>query len=166
METNVNISRKKDKRAWVHIGIILGVVAVVLVGLIVGTVMFSRGGSQSAPVMLREQCAYEMYEIRSDTVRLTYRITLQNNTGTDLVNFAMRGVLREDYKSGYLLDDKASVEQWGTHSKLFTLKDGETQTFDLVLIAPYYRNDEKASGTLPQLYAVYPDGSEGLIKIQ
>ena len=162
----MDTAARKDRRVWLHIGVIFGVLVVLLAGVILVALALSSGAKQEAPVMLREQCAYEMYEIRTGEVRLTYRITLQNNTGKDLVDFAMRGVLRDDYKSGYLLNADASVEQWGTHSKVFTLKDGETQTWDIVLTAPYYRNDEKASGALPQLYAIYPDGSEAAIKAQ
>lgn len=162
----MHTSAKKDRRIWVQIGVIFGVLLVLLAVVILVAAALTSGAKQDAPVMLREQCAYEMYEIRTGEVRLTYRITLQNNTGKDLVDFAMRGVLREDYKSGYLLNSEASVEQWGTRSKVFTLKDGETQTWDIVLTAPYYRNDNKPSGALPQLYAIYPDGSEAAIRAQ
>ena len=157
---------RTNKKVWLPILLVFGIAALLLVLLIVGTKVLSSGSRQSAPVLIAEQSHYEMYEIRTGEILLTYEITLQNNTGSDLTDFAMRGVLQDDYKSGYLLDSAATVKEWGTKSTLFSLKNGETKTFTLVLTAPYYRNDKKASGTLPQLYAVYPDGSEGKINIQ
>lgn len=157
---------RTDKKIWLPILIVFGIVALLLVLLVVGTKVLSADGSQNAPVLLAEQSHYEMYEIRSGEILLTYEITLQNNTGSDLVDFAMRGILQDDYKSGYLLDSAATVREWGTKSTVFSLKNGETKTFTLVLTASYYRNDKEASGTLPQLFAVYPDGTEGKISIR
>lgn len=157
--------RKHNKKVWLPILIVFGVVVLLLVLLIAGVKTLSAGG-KTAPVLLADQSHYEMYEIRTGEILLMYEVTLRNDTGNDLTDFAMRGVLQEDYKSGYLLDPAATVREWGTKSTLFSLKNGETKTFDIILTAPYFRNSKEASGALPQLYAVYPDGSEGKISIQ
>ena len=57
------------------------------------------------------------------------------------------------------------MRQWGEVTSTFTIKSGEAKTYDLILTAKYHRTQRTASRELPQLYAVYPDGSEGLIEI-
>ena len=154
-----------QKKVWLPIAVVSLVLALALVLLIFGVKMLGKNGSQPAPVMLANRSHYEMYETRTDTVLLTYSVTLRNETGHDLQDFALRGVLQSDYKSGYLLSADASVRQWGEANSTFSLASGETRTIDLILTARYHSTNRTASGDLPQLYAVYPDGSEGKIEI-
>ncbi len=105
-----------------------------------------------------------MFEERTDEVLLTYAVTLRNDTDTDMPDFALRAVLQSDYKSGYILSPDASVRIWGEQYSTFSLAAGETKTFDLILTAKFHKTQRTASGELPQLFAIYPDGSEGRIE--
>lgn len=153
------------KKVWLPIVIVFGAAALVLILLIVGTKALNKNGAQPAPVMLAQSSHYSMYEERTNETLLTYSVTLRNDTGEDLTDFALRAVLQSDYKSGYLLSPDASVRQWGQQYSTFSLAAGETQTYDLILTAKFHKTQRTASGDLPQLFAVYPDGSEGRIEI-
>ena len=153
------------KKVWLPIVIVCVVLIAALVALIVGMQKVGQNGSQAAPVMLAQSSHYEMYETRSDSVLLTYSVTLRNETDEDLCDFALRATLQSDYKSGYLLAPEASVRKWGEANSTFTIPAGQTQTLTLILTAKYHKTERTASGDLPQLYAVYPDGSEGKIAI-
>ncbi|MBQ7541708.1 MAG: hypothetical protein IJT44_05390 [Clostridia bacterium] len=165
MEKETNIPIPKKKNVWLPIVVIVGVLAVLLALLIVIVGKVGQNGSQPAPVMVAGSSHFEMYETRTDTVLLTYSITLRNETDQDLRGFALRGVLQTDYNKGYILSPEATVRQWGEVTSTFTIKSGEAKTYDLILTAKYHRTQRTASRELPQLYAVYPDGSEGLIEI-
>ena len=165
MEKETNRPIPKKKNVWLPIVSIVGVLIVMLVLVIVGVGKIGQKGSQPAPVMLAESSHYEMYESRNDTVLLMYSVTLRNDTDKELKDFALRGVLQADYQNGYILSPDATVRKWGEVTSTFTLQSGETQTYDLILTAKYHKTQRTASGKLPQLYAVYPDGSEGLIEI-
>ena len=166
MENEVNTPEQGNKKkVWIPIVIVIVVLAAVLAALFFGMHRLGQNGSQPAPVLLAGSSHYEMYETRPDSVLLTYSITLRNDTDEDLRDFALRATLQSDYKNGYLLSPEATVRQWGEKNSTFTLAAGETQTFDLILTAQYHKTTRTASGDLPQLYAIYPDGSEGVIKI-
>ena len=166
-QTAVNIENPtpKKKNVWLPIAVVLGVAVLVVILLVVGTKALHKNGSQPAPVMLADQSNYSMYEERSDEVLLTYAVTLRNDTGKDLTDFALRAVLQSDYRSGYLLSPDAKVRMWGEQYSTFSIPAGETKRFDLILTAKFHKTKRTASGDLPQLYAIYPDGSEGLIEI-
>ena len=162
---NAPVSTEKKKKVWLPVVIVLALAALVVTLLILGTRALHKNVSQPAPVMLAESCRFSMFEERPDEVLLTYSVALRNDTGTDLTDFALRGVLQTDYKSGYLLSPDAKVRMWGEQYSTFSLKAGETKTYDLILTAPFHKTQRTASGDLPQLYAVFPDGSEGRIEI-
>lgn len=165
MEEEV-VKKSSSKKVWLPI-VIVGVAAVVvLVLIILGTRMLASNGTKPAPVMLRDESEYVMYESRTGEVLMTYRVTLQNNTGSAIENFALRALLEEDYKSGFVLSSDATVRKSGEQMSFFTLQDGEKQTFEIVLTTSFYpRSGISPSKALPQLYAVYPDGTEGVIQI-
>lgn len=162
-QTALPVEAPKKKSVWLPIAVVLGIAALVVVLLALGTRAVRKNGTQPAPVMLAQQCHYSMYEERSDEVLLTYSVTLRNDTGKDLTGFAMRGVLQTDYKNGYILSPDAKVRMWGEQNSTFSMAAGETKTYDLILTAKFHRTQRSASGELPQLFAVYPDGSEGRI---
>ena len=153
------------RKVWVTIVIVCVVLLAALVALIIGMQRIGQNGSQPAPVLVAESSRYEMFETRPDSVLLTYSVTLRNDTQEDLRDFALRATLQSDYKSGYLLSPEATVRKWGEKNSTFTLAAGETRTIDLILTAKYHKTQRTASGDLPQLYAVYPDGSEGRVEI-
>ncbi len=161
---NVEATTEKKKKVWLPIAIVLFVAALVVALLIFGTKALHKNGNQPAPVMLAEQSHYSMFEERTNEVLLTYSVTLRNDTGADLTDFALRAVLQSDYKSGYLLSPDARVRMWGEQYSTFSIPAGETRTFDLILTAKFHKTRRTASGDLPQLYAVFPDGSEGRIE--
>ena len=162
---SVGQTPEKKKKIWLPVGIIFVLAAVVVALLVLGTKALHRNGSRPAPVMLSQSSHFSMYEERSDEVLLTYAVTLRNDTGEDLEDFALRAVLQSDYKNGYLLSPDAKVRMWGEQYSTFSLEAGETKTFDLILTAPFHKTQRTRSGDLPQLYAVFPDGSEGRINI-
>ena len=153
----------KKKKVWPPVVIVIVLAAAVVTLLALGTNALRKNGTQPAPVMVAKSCHFSMYEERSDEVLLTYSVTLRNDTGADLEDFALRGVLQSDYKSGYLLSPDAKVRMWGEQYSTFSLSAGETKTYDLILTARFHKTQRTASGDLPQLYAVFPDGSEGRI---
>ena len=153
----------KKRSVWVPIAVVGGVAIVLLALLIAGTRLLSANSSVEAPVLLTDGSEYRMYELRNSDVLLSYTITLRNPTDEDMT-FALRAVLAQDAKSGYLTSENATVRgQDGEES--FDLPQGQARSFELVLTAPHpkYGGAEKPSGELPQLYAVFPDGSEGKI---
>ena len=156
---------EKKKKVWLPILVVLLIAALVVVLLIVVTNALHKNGSRPAPVMISGESHYAMYEERSDEVLLTYSVTLRNDTDEALDGFALRAVLQSDYKSGYLLSPDARVRQWGEQYSTFSMAAGETKTYDLILTAKFHKTQRTASGDLPQLYAVFPDGSEGRIEI-
>ncbi len=162
---SVGQTPEKKKRVWLSVGIILVLIAAVVALLVLGTKALHRNGSRPAPVMLTQSSHFSMYEERSDEVLLTYAVTLRNDTGEDLPDFALRGVLQSDYKNGYLLSPDAKVRKWGEQYSTFSLAAGETKTFDLILTAKFHKTKRTLSGDLPQLFAVFPDGSEGRIDL-
>lgn len=165
-QTAVNVEQPtlKQKKVWLPVAIVLLLAALVVIFLVFGTKAIQKNGGRPAPVMLAQQSHYSMYEERSGEVLLTYCVTLRNDTGEDLRDFSLRGELQSDYKSGYLLSPDAKVRRWGEQYSTFTLASGETQTFDLILTAKFHKTQRTASGDLPELYAIYPDGSEGRIE--
>lgn len=163
-EVKPNASAGK-KKVWAPIVIVSILLIGALVALVMGMQRIGQNGSQPAPVLLADRSHYEMYETRPDSVLLTYSVTLRNDTDEELRDFALRATLQSDYKSGYLLSPEATVRKWGEKNSTFTLAAGATQTLDLILTAKYHKTERTASGDLPQLYAVYPDGSEGKIEI-
>ena len=162
---NVGIPTENKRKVWLPVVIVLLIAAAVVTLLILGTKALHKNGSQPAPVMIADQCHYSMYEERSTEVLLTYSVTLRNDTGEDLQDFALRAVLQSDYKNGYILSPDANVRMWGEQYSTFSLAAGETKTYDLILTARFHKTQRTASGDLPQLYAVYPDGSEGRIDV-
>lgn len=156
---------EKKKKVWLPVVLVLLLAAAVVTLLILGTKALHQNGAQPSPVMLAQSSHFSMYEERTDEVLLTYAVTLRNDTDTDLDDFALRGVLQSDYRSGYLLSSDAKVRMWGEQYSTFSLKAGETKTYDLILTAKFHKTQRTASGDLPQLYAVFPDGSEGRIEI-
>ena len=161
---NVETPNTQKRKIWIPVAVVLGIAALVVALLAVGTRALHKNGSQPAPVMIADQCHYSMYEERSTEVLLTYSVTLRNDTGEDLQDFALRAVLQSDYKSGYLLSPDAKVRQWGEQYSTFSMAAGETKTYDLILTAPFHKTQRTASGDLPQLFVVYPDGSEGIVR--
>ncbi len=155
----------KKKKIWLPVGIILILAAAVVALLVLGTRALHQNGSHPAPVMLAQSSRFSMYEERSDEVLLTYSVTLRNDTDEDLRDFALRAVLQSDYKKGYLLSPDAKVRMWGEQYSTFSLAAGETKSYDLILTAKFHRTQRTRSGDLPQLFAIFPDGSEGRIDI-
>ena len=156
----------KKSSVWTSVAIVCGVAVILLVLLIVGTRLLAKNSSVSAPVLLESGSGYRMFELRNDDVLLSYTVKLQNPTDKNMT-FSLRAVLPKDAKSGYLASEDAAVRgQDGEDS--FSLPANETKSFDLVLTAPHrkYGGADTPSGTLPQLYAVFPDGSEGKIEMQ
>jgi hypothetical protein len=155
----------KKKNVWLPVGIILILAAAVVALLALGTRALHKNGSHPAPVMLAQSSHFSMYEERPDEVLLTYCVTLRNDTDEDLGDFALRAVLQSDYKKGYLLSPDAKVRMWGEQYSTFSLAAGETKTYDLILTAKFHKTQRTRTGDLPQLFAVFPDGSEGRIEI-
>lgn len=167
MEDVKTISEAGKKKTLRRIVILCSAIVILLVLLILGLRLLSGHGSinQPAPVLIAEKSHYQMFEVRTGEILLGYEITLRNDSDKDLEDFALRGTLREDYKSGFILDPNASVRQWNQNAgTTFTLTAGQTRTFDLVLVAPFFRNAGEPSKVLPELYIIYPDGSEGKIE--
>lgn len=162
VKTTADPGKKKVLR---RIGILCTGAAVLLALLVIGIHLLNGNSNRPAPVLVADKSHYEMFEVRTGEVLLSYQITLRNETGEDLNDFALRAMLQQDYKSGYILSPAASVRQWGQNAgTTFSLPDGQTRTFDLTLTAQYFRNDKSPSKALPELYIVYPDGSEGKIE--
>ena len=156
----------KKRSVWVPVAVVGGVAVVLLVLLIVGTRLLAQNSSVAAPILLKDGSGYKMYELRNDYALLSYTVKLLNPTEEDMT-FTLRAVLSQDAKSGYLSSEVAAVRaQSGEES--FTLQKGQTKSFDIVLTAPHpkYGGADAPSGALPQLYAVFPDGSEGKIEAQ
>ena len=167
MEDVRTISETGKKKTLRRILILFAAAVVLLVLLVLGLKLLSRQSSQPAPVLVAEKSHYQMFEVRNNEILLGYEITLRNETGKDLEDFALRATLQEDYKNGYILSPNASVRQWNQNAgTTFTLTAGQTRTFDLVIAAPYFRNSKEPSKTLPELYIIYPDGSEGKIEME
>lgn len=158
------VSRAPRRKVWLPVVIVLAIAAAVVAILVFGMRSLHNGSGQSAPVMVRSSSHYSMYEERSGEVLLTYAVTLRNDTGKDLQDFSLRAELQSDYKSGYLLSPDATVRMWGEQYSTFSLDKGETTTFDLILTARFHKTRRTASGDLPQLYAVFQDGSEARIE--
>lgn len=165
-QTAVNAVPKtaRNKKVWLPVVIVLAIAALVVVLFALAPKMLDKDYGRPAPVMLVKQSSFSMYEERPDEVLLTYSVTLRNDTGSDLPEFALRAELQSDYKSGYILSPNASVRMWGQQNSTFSLAAGETTTYDLILTAKFHRTQRTASGELPQLYAVFPDGTEGRIE--
>ena len=161
---NVESPAPKKKNVWLPVAVVLGFAVLVVVLLVVGTKALHKNGSQPAPVMIASESRYSMFEERSDEVLLTYSVTLRNDTDEDMSDFALRAVLQSDYENGYILSPDASVRMWGEQYSTFSLAAGETQTVDLILTAKFHKTQRTASGDLPQLFAVFSDGSEGKIE--
>ena len=155
---------EKKKKVWLPIVIVLILAALVVTLLALGTKALHKNGSQPAPVMVAQSSHFSMYEERTNEVLLTYSVTLRNDTDKDMPDFALRGVLQPQYKNGYILSPDASVRMWGEQYSTFSLAAGETKTYDLILTAKFHKTQRTLSGDLPQLYAVFPDGSEGRIE--
>ena len=113
-QTEVNVERQAEKpraKVWAPIALVLLIAALIVVLLIVGSKILGKNDGK-APVLLAQQSSYSMYEERSDEVLLTYSITLRNDTGEDLTDFALRAELQSDYKSGYILAPEATVRRY------------------------------------------------------
>ena len=156
----------KKRSVWVPIAVVGGVAVLLLALLIVGTRLLSKNSSAAAPVLLTDGSTYRMYELRNDDALLSYTVKLRTPTDTAMT-FTVRAVLPQDAKSGYLASENATV-RGQNGEKSFTLKQGQTKSFDLVLTAPHqkYGGADMPSGALPQLYAVFPDESEGKIETE
>lgn len=163
-DVTVGTSRRQKRRIWMPVAVVLAIAAAVVALLTFGTKMLHKSDIRTAPVMVKTSSHFSMYEERSDTVLLTYTVTLRNGTNKDLSDFALRAELPSDYKSGYLLSPEASVRMWGEEYSTFSLEAGETTSFDLILTARFHKTRRTASGDLPQLYAVFTDGSEARIE--
>lgn len=158
------MANEKNGKSGIKIAILLVSVVAVVVLIVVGIVkIVTSPASAPAPVVIADESHYEMYEIRTQEICLYYTITLKNTTGQDIDNFALRGVFEKDQKSGYLLDANATVKEKFSSNSVFSLKNGETKSFELVFIAPYYKNQNTFSKELPEMYIIYPDGTEGEI---
>ena len=157
----------KKRSVWVPVIIVSAAAVVLLVLLIVGARLLSSGSSVSAPVLEAEGSAYRMYELRNRDVLLTYSVRLRNETDKDMEGFTLRAVLPQDRKIGFLFDENGTVRLQSGEETL-SLPAGVTRSFDIVITASYNRinGSDAPSGELPQLYAVYPDGSEGKIEIK
>ena len=155
----------KDKNGLKVAILIMALITVVVV-LVVGIVkVVSSPGNAPAPTVLADECHYQSYEVRNNDIYLYYTITLKNTTGNDIDNFALRAVFEKDHKSGYLLGADASVKEKFSNNSIFSLKEGETKSFNLSFVAPYYKNQKEFSKELPEMYIIYPDGTEGEIQI-
>lgn len=166
MEDVKTISESGKKKTLRRIVILCSAIVILLVLLIAGLRLLSGHNSSNrpAPVLIAEKSHYQMFEVRTNEILLGYEITLRNDSDEALEDFALRGTLQEDYKSGFILDPNASVRQWNQNGgTTFTLAAGQTRTFDVVLVASYFRNAGKPSKVLPELYIIYPDGTEGKI---
>ncbi|MBQ3151160.1 MAG: hypothetical protein IJB86_07965 [Clostridia bacterium] len=158
------MSDKKDKTGLKIAALVVAFVAVV-VAVVVGIAkVVSSPAKAPAPVVVADECHYESYEIRTGEIYLYYHITLKNTTGADIDSFALRAVFEKDHKSGYLLGADASVKQKFSNNSVFSIKNGETKSFELAFVAPYYKNKKEFSKELPEMYIIYPDGSEGEIQ--
>ena len=156
----------KKRSVWVPIAVVGGVAVVLLALLITGTRLLAENSSVTAPVLLTDGSEYRMYELRNNDALLSYTITLRNPTNEDMT-FTLRAVLAQDAKSGYLSSENATVRSRDGEES-FTLPQGQNESFELVLTAPHpkYGGAEMPSCALPQLYAVFPDGSEGKIETE
>lgn len=160
------MANEKSNKSGLKIAILIVAVVAVVAVLVIGiTKIVSSPGSAPAPVVVADECHYESYEIRTGEIYLYYHITLKNTTGADIDSFALRAVFEKDNKNGYLLGADASVKQKFSNNSLFSLKDGETKSFELAFIAPYYKNQKEFSKELPEMYIIYPDGTEGEIQV-
>ena len=156
----------KKRSVWAPVAVVGGMAVVLLVLLVVGTRLLAQNSNAAAPVLLRDGSGYRMYELRNDDALLSYTIKLRNSTDQDMT-FTLRAVLPQDKKSGYLSSEDAAVRtQDGEET--FSLPSGQTKSFDVILTAPHtrYGGADAPSGALPQLYAVFPDGSEGKIEAE
>ena len=156
----------KKRSVWIPVAVVGGIAVVLLALLIVGTKLLAKNSSVTSPILLSDGSGYKMYELRNDDALLSYTVRLRNPTDEDMT-FTLRAVLAQDAKSGYLASEDATVRAQDGAER-FTLPKGQTKSFDIVLTAPHpkYGGAEAPSGALPQLYAVFSDGSEGKIETQ
>ncbi len=159
------MSNEKKDRSGIKIAVLIICAVAVVAAIVIGIVkVVSSPGNAPAPVAVADECHYESYEVRTGEIYLYYTVTLKNTTGADIDNFSLRAVFEDDYKSGYLMGADASVKQKFSNNSVFSIKNGETKSFELAFIAPYYKNQKEFSKALPEMYIIYPDGSEGEIQ--
>ncbi len=112
------------------------------------------------PQLVKSQSAYVQYEIRNNAVYLSYNITLKNPSDTEMSGFKINGVFEQDFKSGLILDKNAPAMEKLTRAKTFTIAAGETKTYNIIFVAPYFRNQQTPSGALPCVVLTTADGRE------
>ncbi len=159
------MSNEKKDKSGIKIAVLIICAVAVVAAIAFGIAkVFSSPGDAPAPVAIADECHYESYEIRTGEIYLYYTVTLKNTTGADIDNFSLRAVFEKDYKSGYLLGADASVKEKFSNNSVFSLKNDEAKSFHLAFVAPYYKNQKEFSKELPEMYIIYPDGSEGEIQ--